>query len=295
MIDPITGIDDGTGTPLDQSPYVTAPDPNAPTDTTGGIIDPTTGQPFPVTPTIPYTDYQAASSGSTPWTTDLVKGFNNLTGLNLSGSQLAGLGLGALSLYSSLSQPAYNPKTPSQLLAMQPSNTPGAFSQAQMAAMQVPIKSGNQSQKITAADMASPIVAGQNAPGVGALSQGPASAVQPYQFNSTVTNPIVIPPKKFADGGEVQGEGALTQAQPFAGYVQGDSGGQADLIDAKLSAGEYVFDADTVASLGDGNNAAGAAKLDQLREELRAQKRSAPNGEIPPQAQGALSYMKGGQ
>ena len=156
MIDPITGIDDGTGTPLDQSPYVTAPDPNAPTDTTGGIIDPTTGQPFPVTPTIPYTDYQAASSGSTPWTTDLVKGFNNLTGLNLSGSQLAGLGLGALSLYSSLSQPAYNPKTPSQLLAMQPSNTPGAFSQAQMAAMQVPIKSGNQSQKITAADMASP-------------------------------------------------------------------------------------------------------------------------------------------
>ena len=109
-----------------------------------------------------------------------------------------------------------------------------------------------------------------------------------------MTNPIVIPPKKFAEGGEV-GEGALTQAQPFTGYVQGDSGGQADLIDAKLSAGEYVFDADTVASLGDGNNAAGAAKLDQLREELRAQKRAAPNGEIPPQAQGALSYMKGGR
>jgi hypothetical protein len=164
--------------------------------------------------------------------------------------------------------------------------------------MQVPIKSGNQLTRTSAADMPSTIVAGQNAPGVGALTQtapGPASAVVPYQFNSTVSNPIVIPPKKFAEGGEVPGQGALTQAQPFAGYVQGDSGGQADLIDAKLSAGEYVFDADTVASLGDGNNAAGAAKLDQLREELRAQKRSTPNGEIPPQAQGALSYMKGGQ
>ena len=304
-LDTTTGSYDSTGTWVDptttdtttQSPYVTAPDPNAPTDTTsGGIIDPTTGQPFPVTPTVPYTDYQSAANGTTPWTSSLVSGFNKLTGLNLSGSQLAGLGLGALSLYSSLNSPAYNPKTPSQLLAMQPSNTPKAFNADQLAAMQVPIKSGNQLQRISGADMPSTIVAGQNAPGVGALSQTglPSNAVQPYQFNSTVTNPIVIPPKKFAEGGEV-GDGALTQAQPFTGYVQGDSGGQADLIDAKLSAGEYVFDADTVASLGDGNNAAGAAKLDQLREELRAQKRAAPNGEIPPQAQGALSYMKGGR
>jgi hypothetical protein len=221
-------------------------------------------------------------------TSGLVSAFNAATGLNLTGSQLAGLGLGAATLAGSLSTPAYNPKSASQLLSQQPSNTPGAFTQAQMSAMQVPIKSGNQIQRTSAAAMPSSIT-----PGVGALTQAPRS-VQPYQFNSAVSNPITIPPKKFAEGGEVPGNGPLTQAQPFVGYVSDDSGGQADLIDAKLSGGEYVFDAESVAMLGDGNNAAGAAKLDQLREELRAQKRAAPNGEIAPPAQGALSYMKGG-
>ena len=293
--------DDGTGGDSAPAGYVEPWITNA-TDTTGGSSNPTV-DPLAINPTTGLPNYATdassfagAAGSSSPWSSNLVKGFNSATGLNLTGAQLAGLGLGAMSLYSSLKTPAYNPKTPSQLLAMQPSNTPKAFNADQLAAMQVPIKSGNQLQRISAADMPSSIATGQNAPGVGALSQTglPNNAVQPYQFNSTVTNPIVIPPKKFAEGGEV-GEGALTQAQPFTGYVQGDSGGQADLIDAKLSAGEYVFDADTVASLGDGNNAAGAAKLDQLREELRAQKRAAPNGEIPPQAQGALSYMKGGR
>ncbi|NBU88793.1 MAG: hypothetical protein EBS16_06235, partial [Betaproteobacteria bacterium] len=38
---------------------------------------------------------------------------------------------------------------------------------------------------------------------------------------------------------------------------------------ARLSSGEFVFDAATVAALGDGNNEAGAAKLNQLREAIR--------------------------
>lgn len=38
---------------------------------------------------------------------------------------------------------------------------------------------------------------------------------------------------------------------------------------ARLSSGEFVFDAATVAALGDGNNAAGAKKLNQLREAIR--------------------------
>ena len=91
-------------------------------------------------------------------------------------------------------------------------------------------------------------------------------------------------PPGYADGGEV---GALTAAAPFVGYVEGDTPGQADLIDAKLAAGEYVFDADTVAALGDGNNAAGARALDQMREEIRSMKRGAPAGEIPPALHGA--------
>jgi len=101
-------------------------------------------------------------------------------------------------------------------------------------------------------------------------------------------SPAQAYPPGYAAGGEVGGEqlGALSAAAPFVGYVEGDSPGQADLIDARLSAGEYVFDADTVAALGDGNNAAGAKVLDQMREEIRGMKRGAPAGEIPPALHG---------
>lgn len=70
-----------------------------------------------------------------------------------------------------------------------------------------------------------------------------------------------------------------TPDTPFArgGYVPGKSGGMDDdvpaIIDgkqpARLSSGEFVFDAATVAALGDGNNQAGARKLDGLRKAIR--------------------------
>lgn len=76
----------------------------------------------------------------------------------------------------------------------------------------------------------------------------------------------------FALGGAVN---PLHRAR--GGYVPGGSGGMDDnvpaIIDgkepARLSSGEFVFDAATVAALGDGNNAAGAKKLNQLREAIR--------------------------
>jgi hypothetical protein len=75
-------------------------------------------------------------------------------------------------------------------------------------------------------------------------------------------------------------------------YLSGDSGGQDDLIDAKLSDGEYVIDAATVADLGDGNNAAGARKLDNFRRNIREHKRG---GKItlPPRAKSLQSYLMG--
>jgi hypothetical protein len=75
-------------------------------------------------------------------------------------------------------------------------------------------------------------------------------------------------------------------------YLNGDSGGQDDLIDAKLSDGEYVIDAATVADLGDGNNAAGARKLDNFRRNIREHKRG---GKItlPPRAKSLQSYLMG--
>lgn len=77
-------------------------------------------------------------------------------------------------------------------------------------------------------------------------------------------------------------------------YVKGRGDGQSDDIPAMLADGEYVFDADTVAALGNGSSDAGAKVLDKMREELRAHKRSAPVDEIPPKAKSPLEYIKQG-
>lgn len=90
------------------------------------------------------------------------------------------------------------------------------------------------------------------------------------------------------------------QSQGFAGgglaalgYLAGGSTGQADDVNANLSHGEYVFDADVVAALGDGNSEAGARKLDEMRERIRRHKRSAPANKIPPQAKDPMKYLGG--
>jgi hypothetical protein len=90
-------------------------------------------------------------------------------------------------------------------------------------------------------------------------------------------------------GGYAEGGSPLMLAS--AGYVAGPSGGQEDKVNARLSDGEYVMDADTVSALGDGNNDAGAAKLDVMRQRLRAHKRSAPATKIPPKAKPPEAYL----
>ncbi len=98
-------------------------------------------------------------------------------------------------------------------------------------------------------------------------------------------------------------KGGLAQCAACAGdqgngearYVSGGTSGQADKIPALLSDGEYVFDADVVSALGDGNNAAGAAALDQMRENIRRHKRAAPATKIPPKAKAPERYLKGGK
>lgn len=179
-------------------------------------------------------------------------------------SKVIGLSAAGLTAYDTLTQaPSAAPKSAAQLLAGLPSNVPGGFSPDALAAMRVPMKAGNQLARQYAADMPSPIRPGT---------------------------------RGYAEGGEVDGPLSQTfdssQTQGFVGA--GEGGGQDDMIDARLSPGEYVFDAESVSMLGDGDNAAGARKLDELREAMRAHKRSAPPDEIAPKAQGPLSYMKGG-
>jgi len=78
------------------------------------------------------------------------------------------------------------------------------------------------------------------------------------------------------------------------GYLDGHTGGQDDKIKAMLSDGEYVVSADVVSSLGDGNNSAGAKKLDSLMSNVRKHKvNNAKQGKLPPPAKSLSSYMKG--
>ena len=76
-------------------------------------------------------------------------------------------------------------------------------------------------------------------------------------------------------------------------FVEGKGDGQSDDIPAMLADGEYVFDADTVAALGNGSSKAGALVLDKMRENIRKHKRSAPHDKIPPKAKSPLEYLKG--
>ncbi len=85
------------------------------------------------------------------------------------------------------------------------------------------------------------------------------------------------------------------------GFLDGDTGGLDDAIEAlltdgthtqpaRLADGEYVIDAHTVSMLGDGNSKAGAKKLDKMREAIRFDKTG--NKKIPKKAKPLTNYMK---
>lgn len=79
-----------------------------------------------------------------------------------------------------------------------------------------------------------------------------------------------------------------------ARFARGAGTGRSDEIDAKLSDGEYVIDAETVSLLGDGSSKAGAEKLDRMRREIRSHKGKAlSKGKFSPDAKSPLSYLKG--
>jgi hypothetical protein len=94
------------------------------------------------------------------------------------------------------------------------------------------------------------------------------------------------PPTGMAAGG------ALNMVRSY--NVGGGADGRSDDVDAVLSDGEYVFDAETVALLGNGSSEAGANRLEQMREQIRRQKgRNLAQGKISDDAKSPLSYLKG--
>lgn len=85
--------------------------------------------------------------------------------------------------------------------------------------------------------------------------------------------------------------GALSR---MAYLAAGGGTGRSDSIDAKLSDGEYVMDAETVALLGDGSTGAGARRLDEMRAKIRQHKgKSMARGKFSANAKSPLSYLKG--
>ena len=99
---------------------------------------------------------------------------------------------------------------------------------------------------------------------------------------------------------EGQQQGALAAASPSAraGSIHGPGGGQDDLINAKLSDGEHVFDASVVSALGDGSNNEGHKRLEALKSEIR-KNAGKSNPKHPPKKQpgalGMLAKAKGGR
>jgi hypothetical protein len=108
-------------------------------------------------------------------------------------------------------------------------------------------------------------------------------------YKTILANGDASPLQHLRDGGMPHVPEFITGATGH--YVKGRGDGQSDDIPAMLADGEYVFDADTVAQLGNGSSDAGAKLLDHFRESLREHKRSAPSDKIPPKAS-PLMYMK---
>lgn len=136
--------------------------------------------------------------------------------------------------------------------------------------------------------------------------KSPLTKYRPYSAKqlggANPTNPVY---KKYAEGGEVEGPlnqfagdmqammgGEDPMMEAPEGYVEGGpGGGQDDMVEARLSPGEYVWDADVVSALGDGSNEEGARILDEARKLIRGHKRSTPVDRIPPMAKSPLAYI----
>jgi hypothetical protein len=95
----------------------------------------------------------------------------------------------------------------------------------------------------------------------------------------------------FGDGSSKAGAGVLAEFQSRIPFKD-DGAAKGRPVAAKIADGEYVFPAAFVTALGRGNNKQGAEILDEMRENLRKHKRSAPTSKIPPKSKSPLDYLK---
>ena len=122
---------------------------------------------------------------------------------------------------------------------------------------------------------------------------GPQRGGEEAFFNYAV-EPL-MKPVAAARGGAIN-DFAVAAARGGRNFaVNGPGTGRSDSIAAKLSDGEYVMDAETVALLGDGSSKAGAQRLDQMRVNIRKHKgQNLAKGRFSVNAKSPERYMSGG-
>lgn len=111
------------------------------------------------------------------------------------------------------------------------------------------------------------------------------------QVTSGAYNKPTAPTAMAMGGMYAMGGGPLGAVARLA---RGSGSGRDDTINARLSDGEYVMDAETVAMLGDGSTDEGARRLDAMRAQLRKHKgKTLARGKFSPNAKSPLAYLKG--
>jgi hypothetical protein len=95
--------------------------------------------------------------------------------------------------------------------------------------------------------------------------------------------------QQHARGGPIHDGGMAELVYPHGG-IHGPGGGQDDDVPARLSNGEYVMDATTVADLGDGSSEVGEQRMDELRHAIQASK--GRKEVVPGKAKSPHHYLK---
>ena len=105
----------------------------------------------------------------------------------------------------------------------------------------------------------------------------------------TNTGSWMPPPAELGQG---MGQAAGGYQEGEERFVSGAGTGRSDDIPARLSDGEYVIDAESVALLGDGSGKSGAERLDEMRQNLRKHKaKNLSKGGFSHKAKSPENYM----
>lgn len=149
--------------------------------------------------------------------------------------------------------------------------------------------SGSGGNSIFSAKLPEPSLPG----GVSSMSarQMPEQNWYEYGFNPEQSFFNTSAPGYTPEPGKTPG---MARGGDFA--VRGPGDGRSDSIPARLSDGEYVIDAETVALLGNGSPKAGAERLDDFRVSIRKHKgRNLAQGKFSVNAKKPEAYLAGGR